>query len=47
MGKKANMLNQRVPGIDIEMRRTPLRLTERSLVAAHKSTELELKKLQR
>lgn len=34
MGKKARMLNHRVPGIDIEMRRAPSFLTERSLVAA-------------
>lgn len=34
IGKKANMLNQCVPGIDIEVRCTPLFLTERYRVAA-------------
>lgn len=41
MGKRVYTLNQRVPGPDIELRRTLLFLTERSLVAAQ-STELDL-----
>lgn len=44
MGERVCTLDQRVPGPDIEMRCTPLFLTERSLVAAQ-STELDLEEL--